>query len=486
MNFTIRCFNRARAISRGVTVLVGAALAMVLVAGASAAVTTVVHPSTTGWTQDDTRSGGAVEWSNSFGAPTGFGLGSLELRTDSTDGAKAGLYNHSMSGTALSAVSTLSYSTYQQAASFAGGDASFQLQIDVDGTPGDGSGFTTLVYEPYDGSPANGVVAPQLWQTWDVSAGEFWSSRNTPDLGHGGLTAGAGGPPFYTLDEVKTMYPDAVVLGVGVNVGTVNPGYDIGVDAIRVNDTAYDFETEIPGCATSTSGTTITLLADCTETSPFTVPAGFTFDGAGHTLTAADPSSSAAFVGAAVQNTAGGSMDVENLHVLGASSVLDCAPFTGVQFVSGGGSVTNTTVDNLLRGGYTGCQNGLGVLVNDVGASSSSNVTIDHVTVTRYNKNGITLRGNVLATVTNNTVTGAGPLGSGFAAQNGIQISFGASGFVSGNSVSGNDYTPSSTVACGLLLFEANGVKQQGNDLFSNERNLCNFGRGGGNPSSPS
>jgi len=108
MNFTIRCFNRARAISRGVTVLVGAALAMVLVAGASAAVTTVVHPSTTSWTQDDTRSGGAVEWSNSFGAPTGFGLGSLELRTDSTDGAKAGLYNHSMSGTSLSAVSTLS------------------------------------------------------------------------------------------------------------------------------------------------------------------------------------------------------------------------------------------------------------------------------------------------------------------------------------------------------------------------------------------
>jgi hypothetical protein len=483
MNFTIRCFNRTSTISRGVTVLVGAVLAMVLVAGASAAVTTVVHPSTTAWTQDDTRSGGAVEWSDAFGAPTGFGLGSLELTTDATNGAKAGLYNHSMSGTALSAVSTLSYSTYQQAASFAGGDASFQLQIDVDGTLGDGSGFTTLVYEPYNGSPANGVVAPQVWQTWDVSAGEFWSSRNTASAGGGGLTAGAGGPPFYTLDEVKAMYPAAVVVGVGVNVGTFNPGYDIGVDAIQVNDTTYDFETEIPGCATATSETTITLLADCTETSPFTVPAGFTFDGAGHTLTAADPSSSAAFVGAAVQNTAGGSMDVENLHVLGASSVLDCSPFTGVQFVDGGGSVTNTTVDNLLRGGYTGCQNGLGVVVNDVGAASSSNVTIDRVAVTRYNKNGMTVRGNVVATVTNNTVTGAGPLGSGFAAQNGIQISFGASALVSGNSVSGNDYTPSSDVACGLLLFEANGVKQQSNDLFSNERNLCNAGRGGGNVS---
>jgi hypothetical protein len=55
-----------------------------------------------------------------------------------------------------------------------------------------------------------------------------------------------------------------------------------------------------------------------------------------------------------------------------------------------------------------------------------------------------------------------------------------------GNSVSGNNYTPAGDVACGLLFFEAGGVRQQSNALFTNERNLCNFGRGGGNPASPS
>jgi hypothetical protein len=47
--------------------------------------------------------------------------------------------------------------------------------------------------------------------------------------------------------------------------------------------------------------------------------------------------------------------------------------------------------------------------------------------------------------------------------------------------VSGNWYTPAPVVACGLLFFQAGGVKQSGNNLFSNEVNLCNAGRGGGN-----
>ncbi len=82
------------------------------------------------------------------------------------------------------------------------------------------------------------------------------------------------------------------------------------------------------------------------------------------------------------------------------------------------------------------------------------------------------------ATVENNAVTGLGPVD--FIAQNGIQISFGATATVRGNSVSGNNYTPASYVSCGLLFYQAAGVKQQGNTLFNNEVNLCNYGRGGG------
>jgi len=76
--------------------------------------------------------------------------------------------------------------------------------------------------------------------------------------------------------------------------------------------------------------------------------------------------------------------------------------------------------------------------------------------------------------------TGSGPVGVPLAAQNGIQVGFGATASVRGNTVSGNDYTPKSFVACGLLLFEADGVRASANTYSANERDVCNFGKGGG------
>jgi hypothetical protein len=67
-----------------------------------------------------------------------------------------------------------------------------------------------------------------------------------------------------------------------------------------------------------------------------------------------------------------------------------------------------------------------------------------------------------------------------YIAQNGIQISYGATATVKGNTVSRDNYTPTSNIACGLLFFQAAGVKASNNNLFDNEVNLCNVGRGGG------
>ncbi|MDX6550714.1 MAG: hypothetical protein QOJ31_1398, partial [Gaiellales bacterium] len=67
-----------------------------------------------------------------------------------------------------------------------------------------------------------------------------------------------------------------------------------------------------------------------------------------------------------------------------------------------------------------------------------------------------------------------------YIAQNGIQISYGATAIVRGDSVSNNWYTPPGVTACGLLLFQAGGVTKSGNSLFANETNFCNAGRGGG------
>jgi hypothetical protein len=216
-----------------------ALLAVLVTAATAVAATVTVTPSDTSWTQDDTRPGGTVSFTTTWGAPAGLGVGALELTTDATTSAKAGLYNHTMAGMPLADVTALAYWTYQ-ASGPPHAAASYQLQIDVNGlsTPG---GFTTLVYEPYQ----NGVVQAGVWQYWDVDAGHFWSTRLTPANGTCVLLPGFGGAPFYTLADVVACYPDAVVVGIGVNIGTNNPGYVVATDGVQLNDTVYDFEPEL-------------------------------------------------------------------------------------------------------------------------------------------------------------------------------------------------------------------------------------------------
>jgi hypothetical protein len=81
-------------------------------------------------------------------------------------------------------------------------------------------------------------------------------------------------------------------------------------------------------------------------------------------------------------------------------------------------------------------------------------------------------------TLSGNTVVGAGPVG--YITQNGIQVSRGATATVDGNSMADNYYL-GDDVACALLLFQADGVKQKRNIFSGNEQDVCNVGRGGGN-----
>jgi hypothetical protein len=75
-------------------------------------------------------------------------------------------------------------------------------------------------------------------------------------------------------------------------------------------------------------------------------------------------------------------------------------------------------------------------------------------------------------------MTGFGPVN--LIAQNGIQVSYAASAVVKGNTSTGNNYTPPSYVSCGFLIYQADGVNASGNSFYNNERNQCNFGKGGG------
>lgn len=103
----------------------------------------------------------------------------------------------------------------------------------------------------------------------------------------------------------------------------------------------------------------MTLDTDCTTDTSIVVPNGFTLDGAGHTITAVDPSGGH-FTGGVIQN-GGASANVTDVHVTasGLADVCDggAARLRGILFDTASGSITNNTVTDINQGA-SGCQEG--------------------------------------------------------------------------------------------------------------------------------
>jgi hypothetical protein len=228
-----------------ITCMAAATFMVVIVAAATTIVVTPTNQQ--GWTTADTRTGGDVNFVVDSTAPSG--VGALQLTTDATTTAKA-QYMHA-TNTPIGSVTELSYWTRQVSGPIHA-DASYQLPVCLGGftspqtptNPTGCTGFTTFVFEPYQnnglGAPSP-VIIPNVWQQWDVDAGQFWSSRSYSD-GSCTVVAGGGGAPFYSLATIQTICPNAVVVGFGVNIGSNNPSYDVYTDLVNFNGTTYDFE----------------------------------------------------------------------------------------------------------------------------------------------------------------------------------------------------------------------------------------------------
>jgi hypothetical protein len=233
----------------------------------------------------------------------------------------------------------------------------------------------------------------------------------------------------------------------------------------------------------------MSLDNDCETSTTISVPDGFTLNGNGHTVTAIDPEGGH-FLGAVIRN-AGSVASVINLTVT-ASDLTDVCDggndrLRGILFDGASGTISNNTVTG-VRQGSSGCQEGNAIEARNspfagetgsVTVGPDVNVTITNNTVTNYQKNGITVNGSVSAIVSGNVVTGDGAIN--YIAQNGIQIGFGGSATVKSNTISRNNYTPAGTESCGLLLYRADGVKASSNAFSANEKDQCNYGKGGGN-----
>jgi pectin methylesterase-like acyl-CoA thioesterase len=143
--------------------------------------------------------------------------------------------------------------------------------------------------------------------------------------------------------------------------------------------------------------------------------------------------------------------------------------FVGINGVNSSLNVDHVTVTGIealdpISGLPSGVQRTSAIIVDDNNASSQT-FTMTNSTVDHFQKNGFVLAGNGLSVnVDHNTVTGAGAINS--TAQNGIEITLGATGSITNNTVSGIDYTPATTVATGILVFGAgSGVDVSGNAI---------------------
>ncbi|HVH67975.1 MAG TPA: right-handed parallel beta-helix repeat-containing protein [Gemmatimonadales bacterium] len=212
------------------------------------------------------------------------------------------------------------------------------------------------------------------------------------------------------------------------------------------------------------------------------IPDGGTVEGNGHTITALDPP--LGFRGPELKSS-GNTANVNNVGITTSlSDAFGCMGgddrLRGIVFDGASGNITNNRVITIKRGLSSGCQEGNGIEIRNSANVGVPMVLIDNNVVRDYQKNGITANGAVSVTITNNVIQGAGRVD--YIAQNGIQFGFGATGQVSGNSITDNFYTGCSHqdaaktgctpfVAAGLLLFDIDpSAIRRSNNTFINDQ----------------
>jgi len=266
------------------------------------------------------------------------------------------------------------------------------------------------------------------------------------------LAQDANQQPNILVDDDKVQCPTAAYTSIQAAVNAAKSG-----DIIRVCAGTYHEQVVI--------GKSLSLEAD---NGVIVIPSDVVANAAG--LSSAEPIATIVLV-----------KNAENVSLQGfivdgsANGLTACGPtLIGILYQDASGSIAHNAVRNVrLANDLTGCQSGLAI---DVESSSSgqSSVTIADNSVDGYQKNGITAdEPGTEVFVTNNAVTGLGPTTG--AAQNGIQIGFGAQGRVTNNVVADNIYSPCESAtncpsnATGILIYQSDGVRVERNTVGSNQ-----------------
>jgi hypothetical protein len=185
-----------------------------------------------------------------------------------------------------------------------------------------------------------------------------------------------------------------------------------------------------------------------------------------------------------VQNS---TVTVSHLTVDGiGNNIAGCGAPTleAIYFQNSTGKITDNVVRNQYQtdfADYGGCQNGLAINVESL--TNTATVTISDNSVRAYQKNGITATGSATGpsslgpavAINANYIVGLGATSMnwpGGAAENGVQVGFGARGNVTGNTVNDNiwyldDSSQPGNAASGILVYASSGITITTNNVGS-------------------
>ncbi len=140
--------------------------------------------------------------------------------------------------------------------------------------------------------------------------------------------------------------------------------------------------------------------------------------------------------------------------------------------------IHDNVVDGIRDNPLGGCQNGNAIGVGRKAYGTTGTATIEDNTITDFQKTGIIVDNSGSdATITGNTITGAGP--TSIIAQNGIQISRGATADVTDNTISAFDYLiPSGGypwTSAGVLLYQPGATVVDNNTVTDSNVGIYDY-----------
>ena len=229
-------------------------------------------------------------------------------------------------------------------------------------------------------------------------------------------------------------------------------------------------------CTFDTRGNTMYLQSSCTTESTITVPDGYTLDGGGFLITATE-STEGGWNGAIITNE-GPRANIVNVSLTADNLACICRSgndrLQGIRMASASGRVENNNLEAINKGADCACQEGIGIAVTNAPFDGTGdpelapNVKVSNNTVKGYQKGGIVVTGNVAPTIVSNQVQGWGE--TDVLAQNGIQVSYGATGLVEGNTVRGNWFTGNlDEGATGIVIFESDDNQLLTNNVVDSQ-----------------